>query len=398
MDLRPDPLQAQLRRALRAGLDGATARPGVSGAPVDDGPASPAAQVLAELGAALFELPSDAGGMELGLMAGVTVSEELGRAACGNPYRARALAADAALASGRADVLDRLLAGVTVGAAGLDALPTGGGVTIRPSGGGVPARATGGGWELTGTVIADAADADLLAVACCPEGEPALALVPGGAPGRKAVGGWPFLIELTDVTVTPGDLLSALASTALADPTPVPAAAPVGTGLTTTQASQGLTATPLARARVRQAAYLHGLATGMLEAAVGYSGKRSQFGTRLREFQAVSFPLARAVVALRAARLGLYHAAWLLESPQAGPVPGDPPAEALAASAEALTGVARVAMQACGVRAMTPELPLHRYYRIAVAEATRYGHPAALWRLAGAARLAGYAGCMRPER
>ena len=124
------------------------------------------------------------------------------------------------------------------------------------------------------------------------------------------------------------------------------------------------------------------------------------------------------MVALRAARLGIYHAAWLIDSAQVAPIlgdpilgdpilgdpilgdpilgdpipgdpiPGDPAAEALAASAEALTGVARVTMQACGVRAMTPELPLHRYYRLTAAETTRYGPPAALWRLAGAARLA----------
>jgi alkylation response protein AidB-like acyl-CoA dehydrogenase len=355
MDLRPDPLQAQLRRALRAGLDGVATRPGVSAAPVDDGPASPAAQVLAELSASLYELPVACGGMELGLMAGLTVSEELGRAACGNPYRAPALAADAALATGRADVLDRLLAGTTVSAAGLDTLPTGDGVRAE--------TADGGGWTLTGTLAADAADADLLAVACRPGGQAGLALIPSGAPGRKAVGGWPYLVELAEVSVTPADLLPGL------------------TGPAQSLASSA----PLAKARVRQAAYLHGLASAMLEAAVGYTGKRRQFGSRLRDLQAVSFPLARAAVALRAGRLGIYHAAWLIDSAQADA--GDAPAEALAASAEALTATAKVTMQACGVRAMTPELPLHRHYRLAAAESARYGHPAALWQEAGAARL-----------
>jgi hypothetical protein len=44
-------------------------------------------------------------------------------------------------------------------------------------------------------------------------------------------------------------------------------------------------------------------------------------------------------------------------------------------------------MQACGVRAMTPELALHRYFRLVAAESDRYGEPAHLWREAGAARV-----------
>ena len=36
---------------------------------------------------------------------------------------------------------------------------------------------------------------------------------------------------------------------------------------------------------------------------------------------------------------------------------------------------------------MTAELGLHRYFRLAAAESSRYGQPAALWRLAGGARL-----------
>jgi alkylation response protein AidB-like acyl-CoA dehydrogenase len=363
MDLRPDPFQAHLRRALRVGLAGAAARPGVRGAPVLDGPASPAGSVLAELSAPHFELPSGHGGLELGLMAGATVSEELGRAACGNPYRAQALVADVAWSANRPDVLDDLRAGATVAAAGLECL-TG-------PGAGVTAEHADGGIELSGTVTADAASADVLAVSCHwrdswkgswkgSVSQPAvLALVPAGTAGYKWLGdGWPHAVQLSGVVVAQKDV--------------IPWDGPV--------------LGALAKARIRQAAYLLGLAAGMTEEAVRYTGARRQFGSKLRDLQGVGFPLARAVISLRATRMLVYRAAWLADAGGA-----DLPTaslEALAAAAETLIEIARTAMQACGGHGMTTELAVHRYYRLAVAEPYRYGKPAELWRQVGAARLA----------
>ena len=353
MDFSPDPLQAQLRRALRAGLASVTDRPAVRGTPVGDGQDSPASELLGELGLSLYELPVTAGGLDLGLAAGVTISEELGRAACGNPYRAGAFAADAAVASGRTDVLDRLLGGATVAAAGLEALPSGSAVQVRRS---------DGGWELSGAVTVDAAGADMVAVLARVREAPApaLALLPAGSAGIKwHVGRWPYVVELTDVPVAQTDLLHQVET-------------PGGGSL--------------ARARVRQAAYLLGLAGGMHEAAVKYTGTRRQFGGTLRELQAVSLPLARAVVALRVTRMLVHRAVWLADTGQ----PSTAPAEALAAAAETLADISRLTMQACGSRSMTSQLPLHRYYRLAAVEPVRYGRPVALWRLVGADAIAGY--------
>ncbi|HEY7143170.1 MAG TPA: acyl-CoA dehydrogenase family protein [Streptosporangiaceae bacterium] len=350
MDLSPDPLLAQLRRALRAGLAGAASRPAVRGVPVSDGPDSPARDVLADLGMPRCELPLAAGGLDLGLAVGVTVSEELGRAACGNPYRAAAFTADAALACGRADVLGRLLAGATVAAAGLEALPPGSAVAAR--------RAEAG-WTLSGTVTVDAPGADLAAVLTRIRGGPALALLPGRSAGLTwHPGRWPHVLELAGVPAGKPELLRRIE--------------PPGGGA-------------LTRAQVRQAAYLLGLAAGMHDAAVRYTGTRRQFGGPLRDLQAVSFPLARAVVALRATRMLVYRAAWFADTGR----PSTAPAEALAAAAEALADIARLCMQACGSRSMTSQLPLHRYYRLAAAELVRYGRPAALWRLVGATAVAG---------
>ncbi|MFY1636540.1 acyl-CoA dehydrogenase family protein [Solwaraspora sp. WMMB335] len=323
MDLTPDPLVVELRAALRTALAGVPVNNAVHGAPVTDGSASPARAVLDRLGVPDFERPASAGGLDLRLTAGIVVSEELGRAACGNPYRADALAADAGQPVG-------------VALAGFEAVPVGSGVQMSAGG------------ELTGTATVDDPEPKVLLM---PARDGALVSVAADAPGRDMERDcWPPVVRFdgTPATVT-GDLDA-----------------------------------PLARGRLRQAAYLLGIADGALETAVRHTGVRRQFDSRLRDLPVVSFPLARALVAVRAARAAVYRGAWLID---AGREPGTAPVAALAMAAETARAVVRVAMQSCGVRAMTSELGLHRYFRLAQAEGVRYGAPAALWRLVGAARL-----------
>lgn len=335
MDLTPDPLFIQVRKALRTALAGIPVRPEVHGAPVADGCSGPARAVLDQLGVADFERPALAGGLDLGLMAGALVSEELGRAACGNPYRADAMAADMGGPAGAA-------------LAGLEALPTGRGVTASPY---------AVGWELTGTVTVDDPEPTLVLVAVTTGIEgPVLVAVPRHAPGVSVQARcWPPVVRFAATPVTSTDVVGELGH------------AP---------------ADPLARARLRQAAYLLGIADGAHRIAVEYSGFRRQFGTRLRDLPAVSFSLARAMVALRATRAAVYRGSWMVDNePDAV---GTEPIMALAMTAEMARDVVRLSMQSCGVRAMTAELGLHRYFRLAAAESARYGDPAALWRMVGA--------------
>ncbi|MGW5271530.1 acyl-CoA dehydrogenase family protein [Streptomyces sp. NPDC004044] len=337
MDLTPDPLGIQLRKALRTGLAGVPVRRELHGAPVADGALGPTRTVLDALGAAGFERPASEGGLGLGLTAGVLVSEELGRAACGNSYRADAMAADMGGPPGAA-------------LAGLEALPADTGVTATPR---------TGGWELTGTVTVDHVGPGPLLVATRTGGEPVLVAVPrDGAGVGVETGCWPAVVRFASTPVTAADVVGTLDDS------------PGG---------------PLARARLRQAAYLLGIAGGAHRIAVGYVGFRRQSGTRLRDLPAVSFPLARALVALRATSAAVYQGAWLVDSePDAV---GTAPVAALAMAAETARDVVRVSMQSCGVRAMTAELGLHRYFRLAAAESARYGDPAALWRIVGADRV-----------
>lgn len=338
MDLTTDPFAVQLRRALRTALARVPVRPEVHGAPVIDGTRGPARAVLDRLDVADLERPVAGGGFDLGLTTGVIVSEELGRAACGNPYRAEVMAADAGLPAGAA-------------LAGLEALPVGGGITAKPR---------PGGWTLTGTATVDAPDPERLLVATRTDGRPVLVAVPREAPGLSVAGGcWPPVVRFDATPVTETDVVAEL--------------------------DDSLTG-PLARARLRQAAYLLGIADGAHEVAVRYAGTRRQFDTRLRDLPAVAFPLARAMVASRATRAAVYRGAWLVDQGQ--DQADTAPIVALAMAAETAREVVRSCMQSCGVRAMTAELGLHRYFRLAAAESGRYGEPAALWRLVGAARLA----------
>ncbi|MFD8063233.1 acyl-CoA dehydrogenase family protein [Streptomyces cyaneofuscatus] len=337
MDLTPDPLLVELRAALRTSLAAVPVRSEVHGAPVADGHRGPARAVLDQLGVADFERPASGGGLGLGLTAGVLVSEELGHASCGNAYRADAMAADVGHPPRAA-------------LAGLEALPTGGGIT---------ATRRADGWELTGTATVDDPEPGPLLVATRMDGEPVLAAVRPDAPGRSAEAScWPPVVRFDATPVTAADVAGAL------DDSP--------TG-------------PLARARLRQAGYLLGIADGAHRIAVRRTGVRQQFGARLRDLPAVAFPLARALVTLRATRAAVYRGAWLADSGH--DEAGTAPVAALAMAAETARDVVRVCMQSCGVRAMTPELGLHRYFRLATAESGRYGEPAALWRLVGAERL-----------
>lgn len=335
MDLTPDSLFIQVRKALRTALAAVPVRPEVHGAPVVDGGSGPTRTVLDELGVADFERPVSAGGLDFGLTAGVLVSEELGRAASGNPYRADAMAADVGFPAG-------------VALAGLEAVPTGHGVTATPC---------ADGWELTGTVTVDDPEpAQLLVAVAAGGGVPVLVAVPRTAPGVSVQAMcWPPVVRFSATPVTPADVVGELG----------PAAAD-----------------PLARARLRQAAYLLGIAEGAHRIAVDYTGFRRQFGARLRDLPAVSFPLARAMVALRATRAAVYQGAWLVDNEPAAI--GTEPIIALAMAAETAREVVRLSMQSCGVRAMTAELGLHRYFRLAAAESVRYGAPAALWWMVGA--------------
>jgi alkylation response protein AidB-like acyl-CoA dehydrogenase len=148
----------------------------------------------------------------------------------------------------------------------------------------------------------------------------------------------------------------------------------------------------LTAVRIRQAAYLVGLAAGAHELAVRRTAERRQFGRAIAAFQATGFTLANDAVRIESARLLTAYAAWLADGAQPDdwpPADGDPELaalQALATAAETSTGVVRRALHLHGTFGLIGDHPIQRYYRLAAAEAVRWGHPAALWRAAGRLR------------
>jgi alkylation response protein AidB-like acyl-CoA dehydrogenase len=358
MDTTLDPLVSRLAGIVRARLAAAAAEAGPASG--TGSAADRAWLALREVDAPAFEAPVGVGGYDLGLTSGVTVAVELGRQALPDVYSAVAATMDALDATGSETELAReLCAGRhPVRLAGADCAGTG-----------RPARLSGrpgeDGWVLDGRVTgdADAGSCAWLAPFEASDGIRLALLDPGPGPARPAPGR-PGFTELAvsglelDAARVPGRLGSGWP---LSDPDGV-----------------------LARLRIRQAAYLLGLASRASDLGVRHASRRRQFGQPLLDFQAVAFPLARSAVALRAVWLTVHRAAWLAD---AGQPARQAAAEALALAAETAMTTARRAMQACGARGMTLENPVHACYLLARREGTRLGSPDDLWREAGARRI-----------
>jgi len=137
---------------------------------------------------------------------------------------------------------------------------------------------------------------------------------------------------------------------------------------------------PLARARLRLASYLVGLATGAVEATIAHTRDRRQFGRSLLQFQGVSFPLADLVSQVHGARLFCRYLASIAD--------GDAPltqraAQALAMAARLAKTAGTEAMQLHGAIGLTEANPAQRFYRRAVVHGLLLGTPDALDALAG---------------
>ena len=380
----PDPVRQSLRSAVRGRLREAVAlvpdpqpRPATAtagavatngGEAADGAWAADAADetawaALRELGAPAFDAPLSAGGLALGLAASTAVAEELGRAALSGRYLAVAFAIDAAATGGApASPLADLVAGdLVVTLAGFD--------HDHPP---VRAKETGDGHlELTGR----------------------LALEVGTDVRTGAV--------LAPVELAGGHLAATMLELSTVDPATVridPVREPSGAaGLLTlagTRCAESavlctwdrspVPAGVLGRARIRQAAFLLGLAHGALAIGACYTTDRHQFGQPLRDFQSVAFRLAARYTDLEALRLAVARATSLADAEQPY---GPAAAEVLAQAAETAATTVQTVLQVCGVRGMTGELGVHRHYLRARQETRRLGTPGTRWRELGLHRL-----------
>lgn len=113
--------------------------------------------------------------------------------------------------------------------------------------------------------------------------------------------------------------------------------------------------------RISIAALALGMGQGALEAAVKYAKQRKQFGKAISEFQAIQFKLADMATQIEAARLLVYHAAWLAD--QKGARFTKESSMAKLHASEVAVRVANEAVQVLGGYGFIKDYPAEKYYR-----------------------------------
>jgi short/branched chain acyl-CoA dehydrogenase len=112
--------------------------------------------------------------------------------------------------------------------------------------------------------------------------------------------------------------------------------------------------------RVAIAALAVGLAQACLDECVAYANDRCAFGGPIARFQGVSFPIADVAVAVDAARLLTYRAAWCKDE---GRPFGHAAAIAKLYATEAAVTATRIATQVFGGSGFMEDTAVNRYYR-----------------------------------
>jgi len=112
--------------------------------------------------------------------------------------------------------------------------------------------------------------------------------------------------------------------------------------------------------RIGIGAQMIGIARGALEAALGYTSERQQFGRNINEFQAVQFQLAEMATELEAARLMVYNAARLKD---AGKPFVKEAAMAKLYSSRAAERIASKAIELYGGYGFVKDYPVEKFWR-----------------------------------
>jgi len=116
----------------------------------------------------------------------------------------------------------------------------------------------------------------------------------------------------------------------------------------------------LDRGRIGVAAGAVGVAQACLDACIAYTTQRRQFGQRIADFEMVQATLADMAADVQAARLLVYHAAWVKDQ-------GLPATKATSIAklfaTEAAMNAASQAVLLHGNRGYSNEYPVERYYR-----------------------------------
>jgi len=115
--------------------------------------------------------------------------------------------------------------------------------------------------------------------------------------------------------------------------------------------------------RIAISALAVGLAQACLDHSLRYANERYTFGAPIGSRQAVAFSLSDVAVAVEAARLLTYKAAWLKDSGRPAAEIKQAAARAKLFSSEAAVAATRTATQVFGGNGFMEEFPVARFYR-----------------------------------
>jgi acyl-CoA dehydrogenase len=121
----------------------------------------------------------------------------------------------------------------------------------------------------------------------------------------------------------------------------------------------------LAPARLTHCMRWLGIAQRAQEIAAGYASVRQSFGKTLSRHQMVQAMLADSAMEMHAARLMIWHAAWVLDTTGQGDTEAARHETSLAKTyvAETVNRVVDRALQICGSSGISEDLPLATFYR-----------------------------------
>ena len=115
--------------------------------------------------------------------------------------------------------------------------------------------------------------------------------------------------------------------------------------------------------RIAISALAVGLAQACLDESVRYANERQTFGEPIGSRQAVAFAISDVAVAVEAARLLTYKAAWLRDAGRPAAEVKQAAARAKLYSSEAAVSATRTATQVFGGNGFMEEFPVARFYR-----------------------------------
>lgn len=135
----------------------------------------------------------------------------------------------------------------------------------------------------------------------------------------------------------------------------------------------------VARARIRHAAYLVGVAQGALDLAVSRATQRHQFGRPIGRFQAVAFRLAELATRLTATRWFVRGAAAAVDAGAGTDTDRRiRAAQALAMASDVVGWIVTAAMQVHGAHGLTENADIQLFHRRAVVDRIWLGTPVEL--------------------